>query len=80
MVIFKGVFRFAWVMSEKNKTHGDLMAAEDAGHAHARHTGPAEVEIKNMSVGEMQKKLEEALASLEEKQKALEEKDREAAN
>ena len=33
-----------------------------------------------MSVGELHKKLEEALASLEESQKALEEKDREAAN
>ncbi|MGO9058654.1 MAG: nucleotide exchange factor GrpE [Candidatus Binataceae bacterium] len=65
-------------MSEKIKTNGDLVAAENAEQGHARETGPAEVEIKNMSVGELHKKLEEALASLEEKQKALEEKEREA--
>ncbi len=65
-------------MTEKTKTI-DIRGTGHAKEGRAHHTGPAAVDIEHMPVAEMRKKLEEALASLEESQKALEEKEREAA-
>lgn len=66
-------------MSEKIKTNGDSVVSGEGEQGHALETGPTEVEIRDMSVAQAHKKLEEVLASLEEKQKALDEKEREAA-
>jgi molecular chaperone GrpE len=67
-------------MTDKSRTINDPAAADGA----ALQSGPVaaeteSVEIGNMSVAEMQKKLQEALASLEEKEQALEDKEKEAA-
>jgi len=61
-------------MTEKTRNIGS--AAEDAS---AGHTGASEAEIENLSPEEARQKLLEALASLEEKQQALEQKVKETA-
>jgi len=65
-------------MTEKTKTI-DIRGAESAKEGREHHSDPATVDIEHMPVAEMRKSLEEALASREESQKALEEKEREAA-
>lgn len=66
-------------MTEKTKTI-DIRGTGHANEGRGHHSGPAAVDLEHMSVVEMRKKLEEAVASLEESQKALEEKEREAAD
>lgn len=66
-------------MTEKTKTTDFRGAGRHADEEQAYHTGPAKVDIENMSAAELHQRLDEALSSLEEKQKALEEKEREVA-
>jgi len=66
-------------MTEKIKTTDVGGTVEHANEGRAHHTGHARADIEHLSVAEMRKNLEDALASLEESRKALEEKEREAA-
>jgi molecular chaperone GrpE len=58
------------------KTRDIHLTAVDAS---ARQTGPSEAQVENLSPEEARQRLREALASLEEKQQALEQKEKEAA-
>jgi molecular chaperone GrpE len=66
-------------MTEKNKNIHHRAADEGNGEHAVRQTGPTQADIEQMSLPEMRKRLEEALASLEEKQQALEQSEKEAA-
>jgi molecular chaperone GrpE len=65
-------------MTEKSKTNDFREAAEHPNQGDAHHPGPVKADIHQMTVPELRKNLEEALAILEESRKTLEEKEREA--
>ncbi len=66
-------------MTEKTKNIDHRAAVEGNSEHAVRQTAPTEADMEQMSLPEMRKRLEEALASLEEKQQALEQSEKEAA-
>ena len=65
-------------MTEKTRNIHYHAAAEGNGEHKAPQAGPSEAELEQMSLPEMRQRLEEALASLAEKEQALEQSQKEA--
>jgi molecular chaperone GrpE len=66
-------------MTEKTRNSGHRAADGNEAHGNDTVILPTEAEIEEMSPAEIRQRLHEALAGLDEKQKALEQKEQEAA-